>query len=142
MVKIIVSSNADKTLDRLRKMSSKLKKKTDATTYQTALIARDIIKLYMPKATGQSADSIITLKEMNTKDSSTSVVTQAFIPHKARMARSPKWSEFNLPLWMMTSRRALGHFRTGNIPKLQNIDKDIEKIYKKKLDIALATAIQ
>lgn len=125
-----VETTARTAAQRIRRLEKGLEKTKKATTEEIGRLVRDKIKLYMPKRTGESADSIGVVKRINTKGYSEIRVGLLFNPHPEKRW---KGQYFNLPAWMFTSKRAYKHFRTGNISKMRSVVPEARKRFRRRI---------
>jgi hypothetical protein len=124
----IDNKNLNKRLNRIQKhidSSSKL------TVQQIGIWTRDNIIRNMPKATGNSAASIVYKVERMTPNEKEVVITQGWRPHIDREWHG-KW--FNVPLWMFESPKAISHpWRNGSITTMRAIPGMAEVMFKQRI---------
>lgn len=108
---VVVRTDSRNLKRRLNTIQKKLDAGAKLSVQETGRWTRDKIIQFMPKATGESAKSIIYRVEKMTPQIKEIVVTQGFKPHPTKTWNGA-W--FNLPRWMFSSPNAIGHFREGN----------------------------
>ena len=132
VVRLKVSVDDKNIRRRLRRVEKGISKAGKASTEQIARLIRDRIKLFMPKSTGESADAIGVITQVNARGYTEVQVGLRFKPH-AEKRWAGTW--FNLPFWMFNSDRALHHFRSGNIKSMRNVVPSLRKKYRRKLEL-------
>jgi hypothetical protein len=124
---------------RLNRITSKLDKGAKLSVQETGRWTRDNIIQNMPKATGESAQSIVYRVEKMTKGEKEVVVTQGFAPHPRKMWAG-KW--FNVPFWMFDSPKALSHFKNGNIVAMRQVPQLAALWFNQRIRVEVGRAIK
>lgn len=143
-MRIRASSTINAVNKRLVRLERKLDENGKATTEDIAKLTKDYILRYIPRKTGESADSISYASKETRKGYSSVTVGVIRIPHEKTRPGGMIWRNtiFNIPRWMFTSNKAFGHFRTGNVAVMRNVVPEMTQRFFRQINLDVAKIIK